>query len=169
MGVWAMTNRAHIAQGVLPTLSATVINTETFSVPTNVQSPPGFSPGVFALTGDGTTTGLLNTDFDALDNLQYINGQLYAVLNTALNVPGSSIPRDGAAWFKVTPKLNGSIISSNISIAAQGYVVFQGFDILYPEIEHSWKGTTAIAFSFAAPTTYPSSGYVVMSPNSSKI
>lgn len=167
LGVWALTNRDKISKGVLPTLSSTVINSETFAPPLNAATPVGFNPGVAGLGQSGTTAGLLNADSDALDNLQYINGHLYSVLNTAVNIPGDAVARDGAAWFDVTPTLSNGIISSHTSMAAQGYVVRQGLYLLYPEIQHSWNGSTMIAFSYTGSTTYPGAGFVVMTSGSS--
>ena len=160
IGVWALTNRDKIASGVLPTLSATVVNTETFIYPANAQTPVGFDSGLKA-----ATSGLIQTDFDALQNLQYINGHLYTTLTTGVNVPGDTSLRAGIAWFDITPKLAGNVISSKTKVSDQGYIAKQGLELLYPEIVHAASGITAIAFSFTGPGTYPSSGYVVRSKN----
>ncbi len=156
IGVWALTNRDKIASGVLPTLSSTIVTTETFVNPINAQTPVGFNPFY-----KQPTSGLLQTDGDALQNLQYINGHLYTTLSTQVNVPGDTVVRTGLAWFDITPKLASGVISTRTSVAAQGYVAKQGLDLLYPHIEHSMHGATAIAFSFTGAQTYPSSGYIV--------
>ncbi len=158
LGVWALTNRDKIASGVLPTLSATVVNTETFINSTTAQTPVGFN----SFYGQ-PTSGLIQTDGDALQNLQYIGGHLYTTLTTAVNVPGDTSIRAGIAWFDITPKLSGNAISASTSVADQGYIAKQGLELLYPQIEHAKSGTTAIAFSFTGPGTYPSSGYIVRS------
>jgi hypothetical protein len=108
---------------------------------------------------------LIQTDFDALQNLQYINGHLYTTLTTGVNVPGDTTLRAGIAWFDITPKLAGNVISSKTKVSDQGYIAKQGLELLYPEIIHAASGTTAIAFSFTGPGTYPSAGYVVRSKN----
>jgi len=159
LGVWALTNREHIASGVMPTLSSTIVNTETFAPTVNAQTPVGFN----AFTGQ-STAGFLDAGGDPLQNLQYINGHLYATMGTAVNIAGDTVARDGIAWFDITPKLsNGVISSTKTAISDQGYIVKQGLYLLYPHIEHAASGTTAIAFSFTGPQTYPSSGYVVRS------
>jgi len=158
LGVWALTNRDKIASGVLPTLSSTVVNTETFINSTTAQTPVGFNS-----SSNAATSGLIQTDGDALQNLQYIGGHLYTTLTTAVNVPGDTSIRAGIAWFDITPKLSGNAISASTSVADQGYIAKQGLELLYPQIEHATSGTTAIAFSFTGPQTYPSSGYIVRS------
>jgi hypothetical protein len=158
IGVWALTNRDKIASGVLPTLSATVVNTETFINSTSAQTPVGFNPG-----DQEPTSGFIQTDGDALQNLQYINGHLYTTLTTAVNIPGDTTARAGIAWFDITPKLSGNVISAKTAVSGQGYIAKQGLELLYPQIEHATSGITAIAFSFTGPGTYPSSGYIVRS------
>ncbi len=160
LGVWALTNREHIASGVMPTLTATVVNTEAFAPPVDAQTPVGFNAGL-----QSPTAGFLNPDDDALQNLQYIDGHLYATLDTAANVAGDTVARDGIAWFDITPKISNGVISTKTAVSKQGYVVAQGLYLLYPHIEHASTGTTAIAFSFTGPQTYPSAGYVVRSKN----
>ena len=162
IGVWALTNRDKIASGVLPTLSATVVNTETFINSTSAQTPVGFNPGE-----QMPTSGLIQTDGDALQNLQYIDGHLYTTLTTAVNIPGDTTTRAGIAWFDITPKLSGNVISTKTAVSDQGYIAKQGLELLYPQIEHASSGITAIAFSFTGPGTYPSSGYTVR-PKSAK-
>lgn len=158
IGVWALTNRDKIASGVLPTLSATVVNTETFINSTTAQTPVGFNS-----YEQLPTTGLIQTDGDALQNLQYINGHLYTTLTTAVNVPGDTSIRAGIAWFDITPKLAGNVISTKTTVSNQGYIAKQGLELLYPQIEHATSGTTAIGFSFTGPGTFPSAGYIVRS------
>ncbi len=155
LGVWALTNREHISTGVIPTLSATVISSEAYAMPVNAQTPPGFS------SGDGlATTGLVTADFNSLQEVQYINGHLYSALDTSITVPGDSGARDGIAWFEVTPKLSGGVISTNSSVTNQGYIAAHGLFLLYPHIEQTTNGTTAIVFSYGGPDTYLSAGYV---------
>jgi len=163
IGVWALTNRDKIASGVLPTLSSTIVNTQTFIAPVKAQTPVGFNSGVAALGANGTTAGFLNPDDDALQNLQYINGHLYTTLDTAVNIPGDTGVRDGIAWFDITPKLAGNVISSNTALYRQGYIAQQGLFLLYPHVETAASGVSAIAFSFTGPQTYPSAAYVARS------
>lgn len=156
LAVWAMTARNNVAQGVVPVLSATVISSEAYAMPPNAQTPPGFNPGVNA-----PTTGVVQSDFDAMQEVEYIKGHLYGALNTSVNIPGDTGARGGIAWFDVVPSLSGGVVSSSTHVFKQGYIAQQGLYLLYPHIEVSTSGTAAIVFSYGAPGTYLSVGYVV--------
>src|SRR6266567_884612 len=88
LSLWAMTNQANIPQGVMPTLSATVINSEAYAFPVNAQTPPGFNAG-----DNVATSGLVQANFDAMQEVQFINGHLVGALDTAVNVAGDAVPR----------------------------------------------------------------------------
>ena len=163
LGVWAMTNRNHVAQGVIPNLSATVISSEAYAMPVNAQTPPGVCPCPGApFNGPLATSGVVTADFDALQEVQYINGHLYASLNTSVNVAGDSSARDGVAWFDVTPVVSGGVISSKSAVANQGYIASRGLYLMYPHIEHTFNGNSVVVFTFGGPGTYLSAGYAVM-------
>lgn len=163
LGVWAMTNRNNVAKGVIPNLSATVITSEAYGFPVNAQTPPGVC-ACPALNGPLPTTGVVTPDFDALQEVQYINGYLYGALDTSINIPGDTGARDGVAWFKVSPSLNGQVISSSTKVANQGYVGAAALYLLYPHIQVASNGTIAIVVTYGGPATYLSAGYVVMKP-----
>jgi hypothetical protein len=156
LGVWAMTNRANVANGVIPNLSVTVVNSEAYAMPPNAQTPPGFNAG-FSLP----TSGIVTNDFDAMQEVQYINGHLYGALDTSINIAGESGARSGIAWFDVKPRLSGGVIASSTTVAAQGYIGAQGLYLLYPHIEVASNGTAAIVFSYGGPGTFLSAAYVV--------
>jgi hypothetical protein len=156
LGVWAMTNRDSVAQGVIPTLSATVIQSEPYGFPVPAQTPAGYNTSL-----KQPTTGAVSPDFDALQEVEYINGKLYGALNTSVTVPGSTGPLDGIAWFEVTPSLSGGVIDSSTSVSNQSYIASQGLYLLYPHINVAQDGDAAIVFSYGGPTTYLSAAYVV--------
>ncbi|GAC1367641.1 MAG: hypothetical protein NVS2B12_23820 [Ktedonobacteraceae bacterium] len=156
LGVWALTNRAVVATGGMPTLTQTVISSEAYGLPVNAPTPVGFN-GRY----NQPTAGLLNADDDAMQNLQYINGKLYSSLDTAITIPGDTSERDGVAWFEVKPTLTNGAIGTTTKITDQGYISLQGLYLLYPYIARSQNGTLAITFSFTGSTTYPSAAYAV--------
>ena len=163
LGVWAMTNRDKVAQGVIPNLSATVIGSEAYAMPVNAQTPPGVCPCPGApFNGPLATSGVVTADFDALQELQYINGHLFTELNTSVNIAGDASARDGVAWFDVVPALSSGSISSKSYIAAQGYLSSRGLYLMYPHVEHTFSGNTVVVFTFGGPGTYLSAGYAVM-------
>lgn len=161
LGVWALTNRDKIDQGVIPTFSAQVVNSEAYAMPVNAQTPPGFNAGT-----NKPTTGVVSADFDAMQEVEYINGHLYGALNTSVNVPGSSVALDGVAWFDVTPSLSNGTISHSTKVAAQGYISKLGVYLMYPHINVAANGTAAIVFTYGGPNTYLSAGYVTRSAGS---
>ncbi len=156
IGVWAMTNRQVVSAGGVPNFTATVISSEAYGLPVPAQTPVGYN-GRY----NQPTTGKLNPDDDAMQEVQYINGHLLAALDTSITIPGDTGARDGLAWFEVQPRLAGAVISSSTKIVDQGYLSAQGLYLLYPHIDQSFDGTTAITFSFTGPTTYPSAAYSV--------
>ncbi len=159
LGLWGMTNRNKIAQGVMPNLSAMVISSEAYAMPPNAQTPVGFNAGVGA-----ATTGLVQTDFDAMQEVEYLNGHLYGSLNTAVNIPGDTVARSGIAWFDVAPSISGGVVGGSSAVADQGYITVQGEYLLYPHIQVSKQGTTAIVFSLGGPGTFLSAAYIVRQP-----
>ncbi len=85
-------------------------------------------------------------------------------LDTAVNVAGDAVPRDGIAWFEVTPVLSNGVISAASQVTDQGYIAQQGLYLLDPHIEQSFAGATAIDFTYGAMGTFLSAGYVTRSP-----
>ncbi len=156
IGVWAMTNRQAVAKGGMPNLSVTVITSEAYGFPVDAQTPVGFNS-----SKGKPTSGLIQSDFDAMQEVEYINGHLYGALCTLITIPGDTGSRDGLAWFEVKPNLSGSVIGGSTRVTDQGYVASQGNFLLYPHIERSADGTTAMVFSITGPNVYPSAAYAV--------
>ncbi|MGH2447611.1 MAG: hypothetical protein ACRDFS_03280, partial [Chloroflexota bacterium] len=156
LSVWAISNPSVVATGGDPTLSAMVINSETYGFPVNAVTPRGFN----GFTGE-PTSGLVTADFDAMEQVQNFDNNLYGTLNTAVTIPGDTSERDGVAWFEIHPTLYGGVLSS-ATMVAQGYLAVAGEYLLYPVIAHNSQGDTALAFSYGGPGTYLSSGYAVM-------
>lgn len=157
LGVWAMTNRQAVSNGGVPNFSATVINSEAYAFTVNARTPVGFNP-LF----NQRTTGKLDADFDAMQEVEYIDGSLVASLDTAISTPGDTATRDGIAWFEVTPKLSGRVISPSTSVSDQGYLAVLGSYLLYPHIEQNAVGLTGVTFSITSPTIYPSAAFAVL-------
>lgn len=164
LAVLAMTHRKSVtSRRGMPNLSSTVITSETYGFPVNAQTPPGYN----GYTGEATT-GVVTPDFDAMQEVEYINGHLDGALDTAVTIPGDTSTRDGAAWFKVNPVLKGDVISSNTSVTNQGYVDVQGEYLLYPHINENLSGTMAMTFTLGGPNTYLSAAYTVKSASNSQ-
>jgi hypothetical protein len=147
IGVWALTNRDAVVNGEAPTLSTLVINTEHYAYPPNAVQKG--------------STSLLSNDDDRMQQVQFIQGNLWGSLGTGVTLPGDSRPRGGVAWFKVQPSLNGQQIGS-AALLGQGYVATSAGHLLYPAIEASPSGTVAMAMTLSGAAIYPSASYSVM-------
>lgn len=158
IGAWAMTNRQCVTSGTCkPTLTSTVISSETYGFPPSAQTPVGFNEFYMS-----NTSGLIQTDDDRMLQVQEINGELWSTLDTALtNVPGQTTTLSGAAWFEVTPSLNGNNIGPT-TLANQGYVVANAAFLLYPAVAVQSDGTAAMTMTLTNSTTYPSAAYTTM-------
>src|SRR5205823_11433646 len=120
VGVWAMTDRDAVSKGDIPTLSSVVITSERYGVPPPAQQKESSST--------------LDSGDDRMQQVQYIDGNLWGELTTALTIPNDNTERAGAAWFKVNPHLNGQVIGG-AAILKQGYVTLKGNYLIYPPIQ----------------------------------
>jgi hypothetical protein len=150
IGVWALTNVSAVDAGGAPVLSKAVILSEPYS-----QQP--------LAAQKGSTTRIDSGD-DRMQQVQFINGQIWGALGTGVVVDANprGTPHAGAAWFSVQPRLAGSKLEG-ASIAAQGYVLKPGEDVTYPAIQADAHGHAAIVFTLTSANRYPSSAYAVMS------
>jgi hypothetical protein len=158
LGFWKVTGDEHITTGSgTVTLSGKIITSETYAFPVPAAS-----------TGDGSTPvgspsfvisePFLEPDDSRMLQVQLVKDdehglQLYASLDSAVNIPGDPSARDGAAWFVLNPE--------KAKITSQGYVAVKGAYLLYPAILHTHEGTTALAFTITSPTINPSAAYAV--------
>ena len=147
IGVWAMTNRQAVSQGGTPTLSHVVITSEPYGVP-----PPAVQKG---------SSSTLDSGDDRMQQVQYINGNLWGELTTAVTIPNDNAERAGAAWFEVNPHLNGQVIGG-AAILKQGYVTLKGNYLIYPAIQASSAGTAAMIMTLSGKNFFPSVVYTVL-------
>ncbi len=152
LGVWAMTDRQNVGKGGIPTLSWLVIGSEVYGVPPKAEQKGAKS--------------LLDSGDDRMQQVQYINGNLWGALDTSVTIPHDTAARAGIAWFKVHPSLDGNQIG-NAVIQQQGYVALLGNYLLYPAIQASAEGTAAIVMTLSGPTYFPSAAYTFMNAGSS--
>jgi hypothetical protein len=155
LGVWAMTNRDAVTQGKFPTLSSLVITSEPYGVP-----PKAIQQGA---------TSTLDSGDDRMQQVQFINGNLWGALDTAVTIPNDPAERAGAAWFKVQPKLNASGKQIRVAqIEKQGYVASLGNYLLYPAIQASPNGTAAIVMTLSGSNYFPSVVYTKLQAGKNK-
>jgi hypothetical protein len=148
IGVWALTDQDSVSEGRIPTLSSLVITSETYGVPPNAIQKGSSS--------------LLNTGDDRMEQVQFIQGELWGALTTAFTFPDEVNPRSEIAWFKIQPRLDDGKISS-AEVVSQGYVTSPGNDLFYPAIQASLEGTVAMVMTLSGPTFFGSAAYTTLS------
>jgi hypothetical protein len=141
------------ASGTIPALEATLIGSEAYSFPPNATQPPGPIP--YGTSVGATTVGTLQADFNAVQQVTYSGGTLYAELDTSVGSP--SAPTDGAAWFTLSPSLGSGGVSAQI--VKQGYVA-SSQNFLYPDIVVDSSGNGFMVFTVSGSAEYPSAAYV---------
>lgn len=152
IGVWAMTNRQAVSAGGVPTLSHVLITSERYGLP-----PATVQKG---------SSGTLDSGDDRMQQVQYIDGNLWGELTTAVTIRNDNAERAGAAWFKVHPSLDGDTIGG-AKIDKQGYVTLVGNDLIYPAIQASADGTAAMIMTLSGHDYYPSVVYTVLQQGAS--
>lgn len=150
LGLWSLSDTESITAGGIPTLSGTTITSELYAFP------------AAALTTNGLSLATFSND-SRMQQVQYINGQVWATLDTAVLFSGHPAAFDGIAWFEIRPQIDSSGNIAGATFTHQGYVASAGNYLVYPAIEHTAEGTTGIAFSITNPTLNPSTAYVVRS------
>ena len=95
-----------------------------------------------------------------MQQVQYIDGHLWATLTTSISIKNDPAARDGIAWFNINAQAG--------RIASQGYVASQGNYLIYPAILRTVEGTTAITFTITSATINPSAAYVVRKSTASR-
>jgi hypothetical protein len=152
LGVWALGNPAAVSEGRKPTLSSIVIGSEPYAIPLSAEQKG--------------TSSLLVADDDRMQQTAYAGGTLWGELDTALNIPGDRVQRDGAAWFGVHPTLKGDVISGAV-MKQQGYVAVPGNYLLYPALAPTTAGGAVMVMTISGATRFPSAAYATIAPGAS--
>jgi hypothetical protein len=152
IGVWALTDRQAVRRGGVPRLSNLVIASETYGI------PPG--------TVQQGSTSLLDSGDDRMMQVQFINGNIWGALGTAVTLPNDTDSRAGIAWFKVRPRLDGQRLRS-AQMVNQGYLAAKGKYLIYPALEVTPDDHAAMVFSISGSTLFPGAAYAVLSNDQS--
>jgi hypothetical protein len=148
IGVWALTNQEEVAEGGIPTLSNLVITSELYGVPPNAVQQGSNSQ--------------LNTGDDRMQQVQFIDGELWGALSTALTLPNDPTQLSAIAWFKIHPKLDDHQIAA-ARLGGQGYIASRGNFLFYPAIQASREGNVAVVFTLSGASFFASAAYAVTS------
>ncbi len=157
--VYALTDTQLLARGGEPTLAYTETDSEFYAFPPDATQPAGYRPLGEAV---GEKEGKLQADFNAIQEVTYTAGNLYAEASTA-----SVGKRDGIAWFILRPTVTPAGISAPVT--AQGYVTSPGVDLTYPDIAVDASGHGYLVMSLTGSSGgtayYPSAAYQKFGPD----
>jgi hypothetical protein len=152
ISVWAITHRAAVASGGVPTLSSTVIGSEAYADP-----PP--------VPQKGAPT-MLNQGDDRMQQTEFADNAVWGELGTAVRPAGDSAVRAGAAWFQVKPRLAGGVVVG-ARMVRQGYVDAPGQYLIYPAVQPDAAGNAAIGFTESNSAEFPSAAYATLKAGAS--
>ncbi len=152
--VYAMHDTSDLATPAAPPLFGYELKSEPYASPPDAVQKAGPIPLGKA---NQDPEGQLQADFDAIQEVTYAGGKLYAEADTA-----ASAGRDGVAWFELTPKLTNAGMTARVS--RQGYVTVKGQNLIYPVIAVNAAGHGYMSFTLSGPSYYPSAGYVKFTP-----
>lgn len=156
LAVYAMYNTSTLATPAPPSIFRTKISSERYTQPPDATQKAGMIPLGKA---NSDPEGQLQADFDAIQEVTYTGGKLYAEADTAFSGAG-----DGAAWFVIKPTFTGTALSA--TMAHQGYVRVAGTNsLIYPDIAVNAHGDGYLVFSLSGPRYYPSAAYQAFTPS----
>ncbi len=153
IGVWALTDVARVSSGGTPHLSSLIVSSEPYAIPPQAEQKG--------------STSLLDSGDDRMQQTQFINGEIWGELDTAVTPTGDSAQRAGAAWFRIRPEVNGSKLKG-ATVTGQGYVVSSGNYVLYPAVQADGQGHAAMVFTLTGPNRFPSAAYATLVEDESR-
>jgi hypothetical protein len=166
IAVWAMTNTCVLASSACPGLpgftpAPPILRTRTYMIPFPANQKTGPIP-----YGDATHNPLeqIDANDDRMGQVVYAHGQLYAALDTQVQVGGAF--QAGIKYFIVKPSfrtkatLTGPQLIFSTRLMRSGYVAHTATDIYYPSIGVTKTGSAAMAFSLSGTNIYPSAGWM---------
>ena len=133
-----------------PTLYRTMVFSEPYTQPNPAAQKTGRRPLGIAVQGP---LGVLQADFDAEMEPTYVNGQVYAQLDTATTSGSNAVD-----WFIIAPTLSGTTLTA--TMAHEGVVAVKGTSLLYPYTAVNSSGVGYLLFSLSGASNYPSPGYI---------
>jgi hypothetical protein len=146
--VFALLHTAMLNSGQAPVLARTRVRTEAYSQPPNAIQKPG-------QLHLGSPEGRLQTDFNAVQEVTYAHGLLYAELSTGFRYRAR--PHAGVAWFVLRPHAAADSVTARL--VRQGYVKTTQ-SLLYPVIGVDGHGQGYLAFALSGAGYSPSAAYL---------
>jgi len=142
LGFWTVTNDEDIPNTDV-TLTGIDIASERYAF--NIPA---------ASSGDGVVfANQIVANDDRMMQAEFIGGNVWAALDSSVNIAGDPVTRDGVAWFKIG-------VHSK-TVRQQGFLGSPHNNLLFPSINVTTEGTVGVAFSITGPSLNPTAAYVV--------
>ena len=155
VGVWTLKDGASVTTGHgTPVLTGTAIPSQAYAFPV-----PAASTGDGSVTNQITSEAFLNPDDSRMAEPVAVTQdhgriQLWTALSAAVTFRGGTATGDAAAWFAIDP--------IGKRVAAQGYVVAKGANLLYPAIQPQRFGPAALVFIITSKKINPSAAFTTL-------
>lgn len=108
-------------------------------------------------TGASVPEGVLQADFDAVQETTYADGDLFTELTNASS-PTAAVGAMTAEWFVLAPSVNSSGVSA--SLVNEGNMGVKDQSLLYPDLVVNSSGAGDMVFTLTGPRYFPSAAYV---------
>lgn len=108
-------------------------------------------------TGSAGSAGVLQADFDAVEQTTYAAGHLFTELSSAAS-PTASIGTTSGQWFILSPSSGPGGVSASLS--SEGSVGVAGQSLLYPDVVVNGSGVGDMVFTLTGAKYFPSAAYV---------
>jgi len=155
VGIWTLKNDASVTTGHGSTvLFGTAIPSQSYAFPV-----PAASTGDGSVTNQITSEAFLNPDDSRMSGPVAVTQDhgrilLWTALDAAVTFKGGKATGDAAAWFAIDP--------IGQRVAAQGYVVAKGANLLYPAIQPQRFGPAALVFTITSSSINPSAAFTTL-------
>ncbi len=176
LAVYALTNTASLdSPSPALALSSTVVGTQAYAYPASsvavVQqaSPttPPLASAIQTITNSASPPpeGVLQSDFDAVQETTYTGGNLYTALDTVVSASYSptyttDVGTTAAEWFHLSVSDGGALSSKVVS---QGVYGISGQSLIYPDLVVNGAGAGDLVFTLTGPNYYPSAAFIAFS------
>jgi hypothetical protein len=169
--LWTMLNTSSLnSVSPAPTLAVSTVAVDTYAVPPLATQPAGNRPlsdciadtvifptcnttvaGVASHNNAtfGPPNGKLNANDSRMQQVAYVNGNVWGALDTAVNVGGQD--RAGIAFYVINP--------NSRKLFLQGQAGIANTDLTYPAVGVTQSGRGVIAFTLTGDSDYPSAAF----------
>jgi len=128
------------------------------AVPQRAATSPSQTPllnYVESQTGSTVPEGVLQADFDAVEQTTYANGHLFTELTNASS-PTAAVGTTTAEWFVLSPPSGGSAAT----LVNEGNLGVRGESLLYPDVVVNGSGVGDVVFTLTGSSHFPSAAFI---------